>query len=435
MFWKMILGALTRRKGKPLMIAFAVGLGVSLATAMLNVMFDVGDKVNQELKSYGANLIVSPRGMAAFSDLYDIAGDGDADEEARAARPEQFLNEADALKIKMIFWAHNIVDFAPYLDARVVAGGEAATLTGAWFDKHLDLPSGETADTGMKRMKSWWAVEGAFCRDDAPREVMIGSDLAKRLGLDVGGVLTIAAPDGRDLGNLNIVGVFHSGGEEDGRIFAPLSLAQDIAGQPGKVQRIEVSALTTPENELARRAAQNPKSLSPSEWETWYCTCYISSVAYQIEEALPEARVKTVLQVAQSEGAILQKTQLLMLLLTLLGLVCSALAISNLVTANVLERGAEIGLLKAVGANTTEVILLVMTEILVAAFAGALGGYFVGLGFAQIIGRTVFGGFVAAKALVIPIVAVLVLLVTLVGSLPAMRMLFLLRPTEVLHGK
>ena len=41
----------------------------------------------------------------------------------------------------------------------------------------------------------------------------------------------------------------------------------------------------------------------------------------------------------------------------------------------------------------------------------------------------------AAKALVIPIVAVLVLLVTLVGSLPAMRMLFLLRPTEALHGK
>ena len=145
--------------------------------------------------------------------------------------------------------------------------------------------------------------------------------------------------------------------------------------------------------------------------------------------------MKTVLQVAQSEGAILQKTQLLMLLLTLLGLVCSALAISNLVTANVMERGAEIGLLKAVGANTAEVILLVMTEILVAAFAGALGGYFVGLGFAQIIGRTVFGGYVAAKALVIPIVAVLVLLVTLVGSLPAMRMLFLLRPTEVLHGK
>ena len=154
-----------------------------------------------------------------------------------------------------------------------------------------------------------------------------------------------------------------------------------------------------------------------------------------IEEAIPEARVKTVLQVAQSEGAILQKTQLLMLLLTLLSLICSALAISNLVTANVMERSAEVGLLKAVGANSAEVILLIMTEILIAAFAGAVGGYFLGLGFAQLIGRTVFGAFVAAKALVIPIVAVLVLLVTLIGSLPAMRMLLLLRPTEVLHGK
>ena len=100
-----------------------------------------------------------------------------------------------------------------------------------------------------------------------------------------------------------------------------------------------------------------------------------------------------------------------------------------------MERSAEVGLLKAVGAHTGAVILLIMTEILLSAFVGAVGGYCMGLGFAQLIGRTVFGSFVTAKALVIPIVAVLVLLVTLIGSLPAMRMLFLLRPTEVLHGK
>jgi putative ABC transport system permease protein len=37
--------------------------------------------------------------------------------------------------------------------------------------------------------------------------------------------------------------------------------------------------------------------------------------------------------------------------------------------------------------------------------------------------------------LIIPLVAVLVLFVSLAGSLPAVRMLLLLRPTEVLHGK
>ena len=39
------------------------------------------------------------------------------------------------------------------------------------------------------------------------------------------------------------------------------------------------------------------------------------------------------------------------------------------------------------------------------------------------------------RPMVVPIVAVLVVLVTLIGSIPAIRMLLGLRPTEVLHGR
>lgn len=170
------------------------------------------------------------------------------------------------------------------------------------------------------------------------------------------------------------------------------------------------------------------------EWDTWYCTAYISSIAYQIEEIMPGVRVKAVLQVAESEGAILQKTQLLMLLLTILTLVCSALAISNLVTANVMERSAEIGLIKALGANNAAITGLMLTEILITAIIGGIAGYFIGLAFAQIIGHTVFGSAIAIKGLVIPLAVILVLLITVGGSLPAIRMLLRLRPTEVLHG-
>ncbi|MDR1708793.1 MAG: ABC transporter permease [Candidatus Accumulibacter sp.] len=430
MFLKMIFGSLTRRKTRFLLIAFTVALGVSLATAMLNVMFDVGDKVNQELRAYGANLNVIPRGVSILGETYDAEDSG-----AAAGRPAQTLREDDLGKIKMIFWANNIVDFAPYLETKINANGIDATLVGTWFDKHLDLPTGDEVDTGMKRMKSWWEVAGEFPRDDAPRGVMVGKALAGRLGIAPGDSFTIAGPDGKDWGKLAVRAVFHSGGDDDERIYAPLALAQEIAGRPGQVERVEVSALTTPENELARRAARDPNSLSRMEWDTWYCTAYISSIAYQIEEALPGARVKPVLQVAESEGAILQKTQLLMLLLTGLSLVCSALAISNLVTANVMERGAEIALLKAIGANTGSVIVLVLTELFLTAFAGGILGYFAGLGFAQIVGYTVFGSQVAVKMLVIPLIAALVALVTLLGSLPAMRLLLRLRPAEALHGK
>jgi putative ABC transport system permease protein len=211
-------------------------------------------------------------------------------------------------------------------------------------------------------------------------------------------------------------------------------MVQDLSGRPGMVKRVEVSALTTPENDLARRAAQDPDSLSRHEWDTWYCTAYISSIAYQIEEVITNARAKPVLQVAESEGAILRKTQLLMLLLTILSLACSSLAISNLVTASVMERSSEIGLLKAIGATGFSVSLLIMAEIMITAFIGGTAGYFAGLGFAQIIGQSVFNSSIAAKGLVVPIVAILVVAVTLAGSIPAMRMLLSLRPAEVLHG-
>ena len=61
MFFRMIKGALFRQKSKMIMIAVTIALGASLATAMLNIMLDVGDKVNQELKAYGANITVVPK--------------------------------------------------------------------------------------------------------------------------------------------------------------------------------------------------------------------------------------------------------------------------------------------------------------------------------------------------------------------------------------
>ena len=124
-----------------------------------------------------------------------------------------------------------------------------------------------------------------------------------------------------------------------------------------------------------------------------------------------------------------------MLLITILSLVGSALGISNLVTASVMERSREIGLLKAVGAHNSPISWLVLTEILVTAVVGGVAGYFAGLGFAQLIGHSVFGSAIEIKPLVIPLVAVLVALVTLAGSIPSIRLLLSLRPAEVLHGR
>lgn len=428
MFRTMLLSVLVRQKKKLFLIALTVALGVSLATAMLNVMFDVGDKVNQELKAYGANLNIVPRGTALVSELYQI----DNDENQATI---QYIKQDDLVKIKMIFWAYNIVDFAPYLTTQATFNDKPITLVGTWFNKHLNIPTGDEVDTGMLAMKSWWTIEGSTMKDDNLQGVMVGETVAKQWNLKIGDTIELISPHTKNTLTLTINNIFHSGGIEDSQLYVSLPVAQHLANKEGLVERVEVSALTTPENELARKAAQDPNSLSRAEWDTWYCTAYISSIAYQIEELMPDVRVKAIMQVAESEGSILQKTQLLMLLLTVLSLICSALAISNLVTANVIERSTEIGLLKALGATNKAVAMLVLTEIFIIALLGGIFGYFIGLGFAQIIGHTVFGSFIEPKMLIIPLVFIMVSFITFMGSLPALRFMMFLRPTDVLHGR
>jgi len=423
----MVKGALFRQKGKMLMIAFTIALGASLATAMLNVMFDVGDKVNQELKTYGANINVVPKEASLLDDLYGV-GEG-------AGVSNQYLKESELGNIKTIFWAFNIVDFTPYLETAVKpdSGESEIKLVGTWFHHHLELPTGESLDTGMKNMKSWWEVSGEWLTDQDQNSAMAGSLVAARNNIKVGDTITVES-QGKTR-KLTVKGVFNAGSDEDERIYVPLQTAQELAGRTGLVSSIEVSALTTPDNELSRKAAQNPKSLSIKEWETWYCTAYVSSISYQIQEVITDAVAKPIRQVAESEGAILEKTQLLMLLITILSLIGSALGISNLVTASVMERSREIGLLKAVGGHNSPISWLVLTEILVTAVVGGVVGYFAGLLFAQIIGQSVFGSAIVMKPVVIPLVAVLVFVVTLAGSIPSIRLLLSLRPAEVLHGR
>ena len=429
MLFKMIRGVLFHQMGKMLLIAFTIALGASLATGMLNVMWDVGDKVNQELKTYGANIIVKPKDSSLLAEIYD-AGEGEQ-------LSVSYLNEEDLPKLKTIFWAFNIVDFTPFLTTEaVVPDGTKAQVNGTWFSHHLSLPTGEELDAGITGMRSWWDITDGKWLDEseesAASSVMVGTLLAEQEGWKAGDQVTLNI-GGKET-TVTISGIFDAGGDEDQQIYAPLSLVQEMTDRKGKVSTVEVSALTTPDNELAKRAARNPSALSSRDYETWYCTAYVSAICYQIQEAIPGSSAAAVRQVAESEGTILDKTKLLMILITILSLIGAALGISNLVTASVMERAKEIGLLKAIGARDGSITGVIMVEILVTALLGGIAGYFLGFGFAQLIGRSVFGSAIEMKARAIPIVAALILLVTLAGSLPAIRMVLRLRPAEVLHG-
>lgn len=428
MFWRMVGGTLFRQKKKMAMIAFTVALGISLATALMNVMFGVGDKINQELKVYGANISVVPKDASLLSDLYGIReGEGVED---------KFLREEDVPKIKQIFWGFNIVDFAPYLRVRGQIDDQAENISvvGTWFHKEMKLNTGEELKAGVRSLKTWWKVQGEWPEDLSENQALVGTLLADRLGLKRGDQFKLKTGT-QPAVTYQVSGILNAGGTEDEQVFLDLSAAQKLTGLAGKISGIDVSALTTPDNELAQKASQNPDSLTPSEYETWYCTAYVSSICYQIQEVVQDGVAKAIRQVAESEGTILNKTQLLMLLITILSSIGSALGISNLVTASVMERSQEIGLIKAIGGRDIRIVLLILTEIFLTGLIGGVIGYGLGLGFAQIIGLTVFGSTIPLAIMVIPIDIALLFAVILVGSIPAIRYLLGLKPTEVLHGR
>ena len=110
MFVRLVYESFRRQKRRKLLAGVAITLGVAVATAMIAVATDIGDKINRELRSYGANLVVTPQ-----DDSLDVEIGGVNLKPAGGA----YLSEADLPKIKGMFWRNNIVGFAPMLPATV----------------------------------------------------------------------------------------------------------------------------------------------------------------------------------------------------------------------------------------------------------------------------------------------------------------------------
>ena len=100
-----------------------------------------------------------------------------------------------------------------------------------------------------------------------------------------------------------------------------------------------------------------------------------------------------------------------------------------------MERSSEIGLMKAVGAKDKQIISLFLTATIIVGLAGGVLGYGGGIVLAQAIGYMVFHSSIAFVPVVVGLVAVLVILVVLGASIPAIRYLLRLNAAEVLHGR
>ncbi len=420
MFVRLVYESFRRQKRRKLLAGAAITLGVTVATAMIAVATDIGDKINRELRTIGANLIVTPQ-----EDSLDLEIGG---VNLKPPTDGAFLSEADLPKIKGIFWHNNITGFAPMLPVNVEAEHDGkrldVTLLGTYFAKSVSYGK-EEFTTGVRSTHPWWKVSGAW-PEDSSRDVLLGERLAARLGGNAGDEITAAGH------TLKVSGILSTGGPEDDQIVAPLTLAQEILGRPGAVRRVYVSALTKPEDAFGRR---DPKSLSGAIYDRWYCTPYPQSIAFQLAEAIPHSHAEQIRQVSQNEGAVLTRIEGLIFLITLAALFASALAVSAAMATTIFERRAEVGLMKALGAGKLVVASIFFAEATLLALLGGLAGFVVGGALAHEIGHSIFNSDISIPPVLLPVILAIAVIVTFAGSAMAIRRAVGLDPVFALRGE
>jgi putative ABC transport system permease protein len=429
MFPRIVYESFRHQARRKLLAGIAIALGVAVATAMIAVATDIGDKINRELRSYGANLVVTPQ-----EDTLDVEVGG---VNLKPPSDGAFLNEADLPKIRGTFWHNNIVGFSPMLPVTVKLGSgndaKDVTLLGTYFNKALSFGKNDFT-TGVRITHPWWKVscgdgkESPNCGwpDDNSQNVLLGERLAAKANEKAGDAIEVA---GR---KLTVSGVLSTGGAEDDQLVAPLALAQQIIGKPGAVRSVYVSALTKPADALSVR---DPKTMTPEVYDRWYCSPYVESIAYQLQEVIPHSHAEQIRQVAQNEGTVLSRIKGLMLLITFAALFASALAVSAAMATAIYERRVEVGLMKALGAGNLAVSAIFFAEALLLALVGGVAGFSAGALLARQIGRSIFNSRISIEPVLFPIIIAIAVFVTFAGSAAAIRRAVKFDPVFALRGE
>ncbi|ANE34625.1 ferrirhodotorulic acid ABC transporter, permease protein [Campylobacter hyointestinalis subsp. lawsonii CCUG 27631] len=413
MFIKIISSSILHSQGSKMLAFLTIFLSVTLIACMLNITLNIGDQVARELRSYGSNIVVLPKSQNLS---IEIGG-----KEFLPLKNEDYLKESDLHKIKEIFWRNNITAFAPFLNLKI----DGFDVVGTYFDKNINVSDEPDFKSGVVSLYPFWVVDGRYPKDDSMSEVLAGDGL----GLKVG--------DALKLGDINaqVVGVLHSSEHESKKIIASLKLAQSLANKPNLIDKAEVSAMSIPENDLSLKARRDLDSLDSVAYDKWYCSAYVSSIAYQISEEYPNATAKAVLSVSETQSGITKKIQSLMWVASVLSLIVSSICITSLMVSEINRRKKEIGLLKALGATNFIIYMQFVAEIFAVCICASLLGSLAGYALSFVLSYQIFGNFAGISIIVLPLSIFFGFLISVFGSILPLKSVINLLPAEVLYGR
>ena len=377
----LVARALAHRKGRSVLLLAVLAMASSLATALGIVSTSMEKRVAEEVRKYGANLVIIPE-----SARLDVGSGG--------------LNFGAV--VEPAYLQERQVE-----DALARSGLKAERsfhLRGALRWKDADIMVEGVNFAEIRRLFPWWQLRGRW---PASGEAVVGSDLATRLAVKADQTIDLAGPE--QTLRLRVSGIVSTGGEEDGLLFMALPELQRALNREGQLTMVRLLVTAEGKNLREKAAALQP--------------------------FLANAKVSEVRQIARTSEGLLAKVKLLMVLVTVVVLVSAGSSVTGTMSTMVLERSKEIGLMKAVGGTRWDVLLIFSGEAVLLGLLGGGAGYLIGSGVAQFITRTVFAASTGFAPWFICVSLGVSLFLALAGSVGPMISVFKLDPVRSLRGE
>lgn len=383
--WKLLRG----NRGRLAVALVAVTSGATVIAGLLNLQFDMREKLTREFRLLGANLVISRSGAEGIGSASQAALG--ADSSPALMDQNTVLDQLEQTRTP------DVVAAAPYLYIVARDEGTPVVVAGTWLDQ-------------LPKLDPTWKLDGEWPGShEDESQCLAGRNVVKKFQLSPGNQITLNYL-GRSA-TLEIAGVVDAGGPEDNQIFVNLPVAQELADLGGPDPQIEFVQISR-----SGTAAS------------------IGSYAAKLASSLPGYDVRPIRQVTEAEGNLLQRTRLLIASMVVLILALTALCVLATMAALAMERREDVGLMKALGGSMARIVALFLAEVGVLGAVGGLIGCVAGIALARWMGERVFGASIAARWEVFPLTIVMMVIASMAGALP-LRALGKVKPAVILRGE
>ncbi len=417
LFFRLWWRAVSVQRPQAALALLSLLVGAAVMSLLLNLYGGVRRKMTQDFRAYGANVVLAPGSSTSITHPHPLLPSPTGEGNQGWGRPESttvsgVMDQSVMSLVEEFARQRRGVMAVPVLYGVV-------RLKRISHDPRLpefeQVVAAGTDLAGIIRMNPGWRQSKAMDYVGPLPLCAVGAHIASRLRVGSGDTIYLeplaSSPGGRaEAGaTCHIASVLTTGSSEDDQVFLPLEELQKVMGMTGKISLVQLR-------------------LDGERGE-------VESLIRELSRALPGVDVRPIRQIVYSEGKVLGVIRWFLLSVTALILIIIVICLMATMTAIVLARRKDIGVMKALGASDLEVMRLFLAEGATFGMVGGCAGFFVGSFLAQGLAHHLFGVSLNVIWWTLPLVCGLAVLLTLGASVFPVRRVRAIQPAVVLKGE